>query len=95
MGVAGALPDTAIADAGLHGADIPTTGASRTGRAFFGQAGFAVLREGEAIRNGVALRCRMMARPLGCMRRAALMQPPRPRFSRCAAAAGLRRWRHS
>jgi putative acetyltransferase len=65
MGVASALLETVIADAGLHGVDTLTTEASRTGRPFFEQAGFAVLREEQATRNGVALQRYVMARPLG------------------------------
>ncbi|MFO0252969.1 MAG: GNAT family N-acetyltransferase [Betaproteobacteria bacterium] len=64
MGVATALLDTVIADAGLHGVHELSTESSRTGRRFFEQAGFSVQREEQASRNGVSLQRYVMTRPL-------------------------------
>jgi putative acetyltransferase len=65
MGVATALLETVVADAGLHAARELSTEASRTARAFFEQAGFTVQGEQAITRNGVTLHNYLMTRPLG------------------------------
>lgn len=64
MGVASALLDIVVADAGLHGAGELSTEASRASLRFFEQSGFSMLREELATDNGVTLHRYVMARPL-------------------------------
>jgi len=62
MGVAGALLDVLVADAGARGITSLRTEASRTARPFFEKAGFSMLRAERVMRNGVALERFVMER---------------------------------
>lgn len=62
MGVASALLELLVADAGSRGITALTTEASRTARPFFQQMGFSVLRAERAERDGVAIERFVMER---------------------------------
>ncbi len=62
MGVACALLDVLVADAGARGITALHTEASRTARPFFEKAGFSVLRAERVMRDGVALERFVMER---------------------------------
>ena len=62
MGVATALLELLVADAGSRGITDLHTEASRTARPFFEQAGFSVVRAQTVTRNGVALERFVMER---------------------------------
>lgn len=62
MGVATALLDLLVADAGSRGITSLSTEASRTARPFFEQAGFNVVRTQAVTRNGVKLENFLMER---------------------------------
>lgn len=62
MGVASALLELLVADAGSRGITSLTTEASRTARPFFEQMGFSVLRAERVERDGVAIERFVMER---------------------------------
>lgn len=62
MGVASALLDLLVADAGSRGIATLAVEASRTAKPFFEQAGFTVLRAETVSRNGVTLERFVMER---------------------------------
>jgi putative acetyltransferase len=62
MGVASALLELLVADAGTRGITDLHTESSRTARSFFEQAGFSVVRTQTVTRNGVALENFVMER---------------------------------
>ena len=62
MGVATALLELLVADAGAAGVTALHTEASRTAKPFFEQAGFSVLRTEQVMRDGVALERFVMER---------------------------------
>lgn len=62
MGVASALLELLVADAGSRGITALATEASRTARPFFEQMGFSVLRAERAERDGVAIERFVMER---------------------------------
>lgn len=62
MGVASALLDLLVADAGARGIRDLGTEASRTAKPFFEQAGFSLVRAQTVSRNGVAIEQFVMER---------------------------------
>lgn len=62
MGVAAALLELLVADAGARGISTLHTEASRTAKPFFEQAGFSLLRAERVERGGVALERFVMER---------------------------------
>ncbi|MBX3661844.1 MAG: GNAT family N-acetyltransferase [Burkholderiales bacterium] len=62
MGVATALLELLVADAGARGITALRTEASRSAKPFFEQAGFSVLRTERVMRDGVALERFVMER---------------------------------
>jgi len=62
MGVATALLELLVADAGTRGVHNLHTEASRTAKPFFEQAGFSLVRAQTVTRNGVALENFVMER---------------------------------
>jgi putative acetyltransferase len=62
MGVASALLELLVADAGSRGISALSTEASRTARPFFEQAGFSLVRTQTVTRNGVELENFVMER---------------------------------
>jgi putative acetyltransferase len=62
MGVASALLELLVADAGVRGIHNLYTEASRTARPFFEQAGFSLVRTHSVTRNGVAFEQFVMER---------------------------------